>query len=96
MSDEKPGCLGYTVLLTLFFSVVVLPFLDDGSSGGSPIPRDKIIGVKEVSQGGDLGLIGTKNGPKGFMTAKQKKFEVTYEDEDGVIRTRTMSSDPTK
>ena len=70
---------------------------DNGSSGGSYIPKHRIIGVKETSEGGDFGLIGGgKKGPRGFMTPERKKYEVTYEDENGVLRTKTMSSDPTK
>ena len=70
---------------------------DNGSSGGSYIPKEKIIAVREVTKGGEVGLIGGgKKGPRGFMTAERKKYEVTYEDANGVIRTKTMSSDPTK
>ena len=70
---------------------------DNGSSGGSYIPKQKIIAVREVTKGGEVGLIGgAKKGPRGFMTAERKKYEVTYEDANGVIRTKTMSSDPTK
>ena len=65
--------------------------------GRSDIPTDRIISVKETSKGGDIGVIGGgKKGPRGFMTAERKRYEVTYEDENGVIRTKTMSSDPTR
>ena len=70
--------------------------------GRSDIPTDRIrtdriISVKETSKGGDIGVIGGgKKGPRGFRTAERKMYEVTYEDENGVIRTKTMSSDPTR
>ena len=88
-------------LLFCVCGIVGLLWLDfrcgfTGSESDSYVPADKVIAVKEVSQGGDVGIIGTQKGPRGFMTAKSKKYEVTYEDEDGVIRTKTMSSDPTK
>tara|TARA_B100001093_G_C26525239_1_gene883535 strand:+ start:61 stop:666 length:606 start_codon:yes stop_codon:yes gene_type:complete len=63
----------------------------------SDVPKHRVIGVKETSEGGDFGLIGGgKKGPRGFMTPTRKQYEVTYEDENGVLRTKKMSSDPTK
>ena len=95
--------LGFFGIMTvvIFFGVGLvgyglLSFLGE-SQVESDVPKHRVIGVKETSEGGDFGLIGGgKKGPRGFMTPERKKYEVTYEDENGVLRTKTMSSDPTK
>lgn len=90
-------CAFCTVLLVAVFGALGYFFDDNGSRSGSSIPKQRIIAVKEVTKGGEVGLIGGgKKGPRGFMTAESKKYEVTYEDENGVIRTKIMSSDPSK
>lgn len=92
----------FGVMTVLILSVVglvgygLLSFLGE-SQVESDVPKHRVIGVKETSEGGDFGLIGGgKKGPRGFMTPTRKQYEVTYEDENGVLRTKTMSSDPTK
>ena len=110
-STEEMGFLGAigAICCLIVFCAIAVPlaifagnfvptdlFGSTKSNSGSYIPEDRIKAVKETSQGGDLGIIGSKKGPRAFMTAKQKEYEVTYEDKNGVIRTKTMSSDPTK
>ena len=68
---------------------------DSSSTYGSDVPSN-IISVKDSSSDPTIGLISVPKGKNGYLYVPGKKsYEVTYE-ENGILKTKTMSSDPTK
>ena len=57
---------------------------------------ENILAVKESPSNPTVGIISNSKGKPGYLYVPGKKsYEVTYE-EDGILKTKTMSSDPTK
>jgi hypothetical protein len=71
--------------------------LDGIGKGNDPSPpNESIVAVKESSSKPTVGIISNKKGkPEYLFVPGRKEYEVTYE-ENGVLKTKTMSKDPTK
>ena len=77
-----------------------------GSSSSSYLTGKNIIGVEKVTTESkvkpSIGIIGGGRGKKprvGAVLSSERgstKYKVTYEDDDGIIRTETLNKDPTK
>jgi hypothetical protein len=68
---------------------------EDSGSDDSSSPSN-IIAVKELSSDPKVGIIANPKGKPSLMYVPGKGgYEVTYE-ENGVLKTKTMNSDPTK
>jgi len=82
----------------LFKDVIVDVYtngFDDSEPADSSSPGN-ILAVKESPSNPTVGIISNSKGKPGYLYVPGKKsYEVTYE-EDGILKTKTMSSDPTK
>lgn len=67
----------------------------DMSDEGEYAPEN-IVAVKESPSNPTVGIISNSKGKPGYLYVPgRKSYEVTYE-ENGILKTKTMSSDPTK
>lgn len=68
---------------------------DDSEPADSSSPEN-ILAVKESPSNPTVGIISNSKGKPGYLYVPgRKSYEVTYE-ENGILKTKTMSSDPTK
>ena len=101
--------IAYRIALTLVIVVgsicvaFLFHFFDEGDWGSNSshyVPKNQIRSVSETGGGFNVAPVVGRSGKKNFVgggiVPNRKEYIIEYEDENGIIRKKTMKYDPTR